>query len=858
MVWSWIADAFERLPGCSDRLFQNLWNKRRLRFQGSDMPFDDIDEYSARLISAYLSTRPERPHPLLILLPDFDVHRPPVLFATAILRYWAHSLRRSQLSGRDTILYFGSTVGIREHLRRMSVQGLGLNLADVFRPQDVTARSGREKQTFRSSSENVSQDSKLPRVKTIYAPADPVFIVEQEKPSLVAIDLGDAGRLPWLESLIEYLANTGTQAIAWGQNPLSGCVEVFAQKGSVFSWPTPISLPRRAEIHPSKRLEACLTPSVTTRVQPLTLEGELVEKMDLAMRQSYKHLIQASSRRSGQLGDDATRLHWRYLRSLERLCIPVDLYEAEAPRFWGMRSFGYLRSACDRFRSACENSYADLAADLNCAAAPLENALELVRADGPPLWRALSNLCVEEPTPGKVRIITFTNQARKQLFLFALLAKFNITEEDLDELRIRIIDLEQARDFVGGRRDCDPMVQSNGEPTRERLSLQLQLVGLPSNLGVPRLLPLLLEPDLQVLMYPHQLPALQRLASAWRTQVGPDFERIEELLGRLSGLRPPSEKSPPNRRINIAGTICVNVGAATGIPTTRHKPPWQPVDASVEVGRLLDLDCGDEDLAMESVGVDDRSDGNRAPADSGEESWCDTAVQVEFEEGWRMLLAPDETINVVTQAGGTHKADERHVTSVRKGDRVVVIHGQRRQSLYDLIIARVHRNPAFELHVALIRRWQEDFGVAYDRWRRYGVRNLDELLSLLRQHGSTLTSPFTLRLWLWGRTLCPDDVEDLRRVAEVLDMGFVQQHYRRIGVAAARLRGLHRGLSNRLNHWLDRQAQGTSAADWDEQIDSELGLTFADFRNSLLILKVNDVRVVNGPFLRNGLGRLER
>jgi hypothetical protein len=856
MLWSWIADAFERLPGCSDLLFQNLWKERRLRFQGSSAPFDDVDEYSARLICAYLSTRFQ--DPLLILLPDFEVHRRPVLFATAILRYWGDSLRRSPIPARCTILYFGSTVGIREHLRQISVQGLGLNLADIFRPQDVAARSGMENQTFRSSPDSVRQNSALPRVKTIYAPADPVFVVEQEKPSLVAIDVGEAGRLPWLEPLIECLANTGTQAIAWGQNPLSGCVEVFAQKGSVFSWPTPVSLAARANVHPSRRIEACLTPSVTTRVQPLTLEGEVVEKTDLAIRQSYRHLIQASSRRSGKLGDDATRLHWRYLRSLERLCVPLDLYEAEAPRFWGMKSFGYLRSACDRFRGAFETSGADLAADLSCAAATLENALELVRADGPPLWRALSSLCVEEPTSGRVRIITFTNQARKQLFLFALLAKFNITEEDLHELRIRIIDLEQARDLVSQRHDCDPMVRANGESTRERLSLQFQLVGLPSNLGLPRLLPLLLEPDLEVLLYPHQLPALQRLASAWRTQVGPDFERIEGLLGRLSGLRPPSEKSPANRRINVAGTLCVNVGTATGVRTTHHQPVWQPVDASVELGRLLDLDSGDEDLGVESVGVDDGADGNRTPVDSGEASWCDTAVQIEFEEGWRMVLAPDETINVVTQAGGTHKADERHATSLRKGDRVVVIHGQRRQSLYDLIIARVHRNPAFELHIALIRRWQEDFGVAYDRWRRYGVRNLDELLNLLRQHGSMLTSPFTLRLWLWGRTLCPDDVEDLRRVAEVLDMGFVQQHYRRIGVAAARLRGLHRGLSSRLNHWLDRQAQGTSATDWDEQIDSELGLTFADFRNSLLILRVNDVRIVNGPFLRNGLGRLER
>src|SRR5207249_7404432 len=104
------------------------------------------------------------------------------------------------------------------------------------------------------------------------------------------------------------------------------------------------------------------------------------------------------------------------------------------------------------------------------------------------------------------------------------------------------------------------------------------------------------------------------------------------------------------------------------------------------------------------------------------------------------------------------------------------IQGQQRQELYDLLIARVHRHPAFELHSALVKKWQDDFIDAFYRDRE--VRTVQQLLRQLRKLGSTLVSPLTLRFWLARNTLCPDDPEDLRRLGEVFGLPFVQQHYK--------------------------------------------------------------------------------
>jgi hypothetical protein len=96
----------------------------------------------------------------------------------------------------------------------------------------------------------------------------------------------------------------------------------------------------------------------------------------------------------------------------------------------------------------------------------------------------------------------------------------------------------------------------------------------------------------------------------------------------------------------------------------------------------------------------------------------------------------------------------------------------------------------------------------------------------------------------------------MRRAAEALGIKFVAQNYRAIAKGARRVRGLHRGLSNRLNRWLADQAPGGTERMGDDIIDHELGLTFNDFRNSLVVVDVMNLEIIRGPFLRSRLGKV--
>ena len=109
-----------------------------------------------------------------------------------------------------------------------------------------------------------------------------------------------------------------------------------------------------------------------------------------------------------------------------------------------------------------------------------------------------------------------------------------------------------------------------------------------------------------------------------------------------------------------------------------------------------------------------------------------------------------------------------------------------------------------------------------------------------------------------GRVLCPQDLLDLQRIAEILSMPFTQQYYQEIGRAATRLRGIHIALSRRLNQWLQQDAVATSPDQIDDFIDPKLGITFNDFHDALQLLTVKEIKQENGIFLISDLGNLSK
>ncbi|GIW54740.1 MAG: hypothetical protein KatS3mg082_1144 [Nitrospiraceae bacterium] len=610
-------------------------------------------------------------------------------------------------------------------------------------------------------------------------------------------------------------------------------------------------------------LEDLLHATDSIRLSPLVLQGGSAGAFSASLRDAGQLLVRAAQQPGGSFGTDAVAVHWKYLRSLETLTVPIDFYEAEAPRFWGLRSFVKLRETCEHFRAACMQIAPRLYRDLEDVAVRLNEAKTVLESHGCALWDALTNICLEDPPSDEVRLLVFASDSRKQLFLFAMLSRHNTTEDDLREMRTHVVSLRDLRRWMHSRqRSSEVRDSSDFLMPSENAIWHPVVVGLPGPGLTPRLLCAFLHPQVDVVLYPHQCATFMRRQAEWSVRMSGDISRNVGALVRISGLTQPSVMPGSQLRLVVEEPTELNVETTTKKKSSATGLIWSPEDAVSEVARLFQFE--EDTTAEEVVFIDQANAGTDTQAEAAEEIWCAEAVNVQFDQGWHAYFAHDDIVNVVKD--GT--LDQRCVRSLRVGERVVLIHGQQRQSLYDLIISRVHRHPSIELHLALIRRWQEDVRVAFGQWRArrgdtdelkaHGARDLNGLLQRIQERGSQLVSTLTLSFWLRGFVLCPLDPEDLRRVAEVLDMGFVRQHYRRIAQAANRLRGLHRGLSHKLNRWLQDHAAGAVHRSDEDVIDAELGLTFGDVRNSLLVLRVVRIENVTGPFLRSKLGWAEK
>ena len=828
-----IRRAIGTLPIQDDKVFQELWNNKLLHYGGEDPDPLEIDALSTALACTCLN----RQQPFLVVLPDRNPARPALLFATGLILDAISSGkgRKAQL-----VLYAGSHIGIRDQLAK--VYAGKLRLDEVFAQSHASSRN-----TKVQPADDIANS--LPRVATVYAPADPRTFLDEYRPDWIAVDCGDSNNLKWLDALLSSAAERNIPIVGWCQNPLSDTVQTFSAHGAyIFRWPSVQQL-----LSVEKKIEP-----PNALVSAICLEGPDIVSAETHLQQAYQ-VLRTIVRQNpkGRMEQDILSMSWKQLRLLERLSVPLSFYESEVESYWGLRTVRHGQETLEAFAQALQGT-TGLSSSLTQFTRKLEQSITEIDHHGPPHWNALTELCITDVESDSVRLLLFPSDAQCQLFELGLSAYCNMSINDLATLNVTLL---SARDFYGTGRH--PWI---GHPDREDLpdplqnvppaAWQLVIPGLPN----PRLLAQL-EPGLQAgmqqlqfLLYSHQLPAL-----SWRLQqcIEALSVRAEDVIHTLSGLGiltdslSVSNVPAPLRKMENS-TIHLENKKKRVYSQVRSLPPVV-LDPVEETARLFEDDAEvDEDKDDATLFLDHDEDS------SGEDSLLvDHAVEVIFQEGWSGLFASDATLNVIIQGHEGSSLQPRYLRSLRSGDQVLFIHGQRRQNLYELIIQRVHNHPALALHVELVKRWQRDVAVAYHRWCEQAdrKRSIVDLLAALQARGSSIVVPLTVEGWVHGLRLCPNDKEDLRRLAEVLDMDFVIRYYQRIFRAAERLRGKHRSWGRQLNHWL---LHGVSSGTEVKLFDEELGLSFGDLKGSLLHLHILTVQSIQGPFYRGNLGELKQ
>lgn len=833
-----VRSAFAALPLASDPTFHRIVSGGRLRHVGQGGVPDLIDELSASLICSVLRTG--MGNAVLVVLPDCLERRTPLLFSTALIMDGLSQIASGKVGHR--VLYVSSYAGIRSQLSNVKLGSL--MLGGVFYQQYGRGLAEGLKTVSLPGGVN------LPSVLCIYAPADPAALLCQYKPKWIAVDCGDRHEIPWLPGLLAEAKKRDIPVLGWTTKSFSRVVAQWLETGGgVFRWPR-----QRCDANPRiTALEQLSQGALEADITPRVLVGENVTEVSKAFAAATEALLATREYQNGRLAKDAVALGWQYLRAMEAVPVPLDVYEREVNSYWGMRRISELRSSFTRFMEAIQPLSLELYSTLQDAAVALSKVHEKIGSVDSPLWLGLANLCVESSDP---RRIVFPSKSRLQMFSYCLLARFNISEDDLKEVGVQLGYLAEAGEVAAVNPDeqaCELQTINCSSPL---------LVGLPGRFAEKHFAPLLESGQLEILLWPHQEVALR-----WRVRhLSSELNFASQNLGRfLPALDKPEERTDEKVATRPALRICQTRDAIAGtLGDELHRKAglvslWSRPDVSEAIAGLFESVSPVEDggdytplTALDDAAADHESQG------SSDNFWVEDAIEVYLDGGSRVLLPSDETVNVIVRAKGGAEVEQRYVRSLRPGDEILFIQGQRRQSLYELLVSRVHRDPVIAQYLALVRRWQDDFAHAFSERERRGVVSSESLLQELQTKGSRLTSHHTIRSWLRRLVLTPNDAEDLKRLAEALSLGFVNNYYRQIDTAGKRLKGLHINLSARLNRWLASSEAGTVAVgEAAEVIDAELGLTIEDFCHSLLRLSVLEVKQQHGPFYRPHMGRLE-
>lgn len=224
------------------------------------------------------------------------------------------------------------------------------------------------------------------------------------------------------------------------------------------------------------------------------------------------------------------------------------------------------------------------------------------------------------------------------------------------------------------------------------------------------------------------------------------------------------------------------------------------------------------------------------------------AVRVTFADGRWALMAKDSTVTRLRPHPGSVDVAVPLAT-LRPGDQLVFFDGDGRKDLLGKVLEVAEEVPDLAVAAAWLSYWRASLARGYAQFGTY-----EALTYALHEQGCRVQTQ-SVRLWVVGATIGPEDEEDVRRVGLAMDDQALLAGHREICRAMRSLRGAHVRLGRRLADMARDVAPAALAGqlDMDEVVDDRTGLTVADFRDSIDVLTVASMEPVGDvPFVLVG------
>lgn len=812
-------------------------------YEGCKYQQDFIDKLSAAVALNIQKKRDQ----IIIIYPNNDPLRISMLFSSLAVIDWIIYSNNSKRN--PTFLYFGPISLLRNYLNKSSIK---------FGRKKISFSNLVPQAKCDSLNNDIIWEAYIPKIFSTYLPIDPISIVQKTNPDLIIINgLNMFGKVNWLIPTLKYSKENSVPIVVLSDNPFSQIAQDCLNQGcKSFFWPcnNRFEGTSSTEGDSSKRHEY-FREATSINIKPIVIDSPYIQDIFKV----HNNLLAAKNLTCNRIEEDALKIGWSYLRALESLHIPLNMYDIESKNYWGIRSINSFEEAFSKFVKLINELGFKTGIYFDGAREYLNKIHRDLKISDPPLWLALAELCNNKGECDRFKGIIFPSKSRKDLFSLAILARYNIGRDKMSDDNFLLLDINE---FEGLQSPISNYSKSTPhQKPFEKIQIPKDiypiLIGFPSYYITPKLNDVFkFSKDIHIMIYSYQLNTLRKYIFEWNKRFNLYFHNTMSLI--LSYEMDSEINYPFDERPYLLLDNEFNIP----VKKSNHKPSipsplFETINPIEEVSMMLDDDINDEKDGLTCIAATNIGNDNK-PEDI-EKIVLEKVIEIHFEANWRAIFPQNETLKVINNNKGEIVIEDRYIDSLRIGDQILFIHGIKRQNLYDLIISRIHKHPAMEIHLALINRWHDDLIDSVLRERRLYKMTLPELLEDMQLRGSSIQSANTIQQWLNRNILCPEDPEDLRRIALSLGMPFVSQYYRRIYKSADRLRAIHRALAKKLNKWILQYSKGLLEKDdyIYELIDQELGLTFEDFKDSLMILRITSIEAKQGLFYQEELSKLE-
>jgi hypothetical protein len=231
---------------------------------------------------------------------------------------------------------------------------------------------------------------------------------------------------------------------------------------------------------------------------------------------------------------------------------------------------------------------------------------------------------------------------------------------------------------------------------------------------------------------------------------------------------------------------------------------------------------------------------------AGRDSAVDRVVpglRVRFDDGSWSVLAADDV--VARWQPVSARLDQVVASSLQIGDRLVFLDADAHKTLLGKVLEVSDGVPELAAAGAWLDVWRQALLRGYRA--AGGYSQFARQINLARTaDGCRPLDPVTIRFWVTGHTIGPDDAVDVRRVGQVVGDAVLLGAHDQVHRAMRTLRSAHVQLRQRLADLALRlgPAATAGALPADELLDERSGLTAADVETAVSLAIIADINAI--------------